>query len=34
MDKDIIRDLYKEGYSVDEIAEMLGLYKQTVLSAL
>ena len=34
MDDDTIRDLYRQGYSVDEIAEMLGLVKSTVLKAL
>lgn len=34
MDNDAIRDLFKNGYSVDEIAKMLGLVKTTVLKAL
>ena len=34
MGDDTIRDLYKQGYLVDEIAEMLGLVKSTVLKAL
>ena len=34
MDDDIIRDLYKQGYTVSQIADLLGLYKSTVLNAL
>ena len=34
MEDDTIRDLYRQGYSIQEIADMLGLVKSTVLKAL
>ncbi len=34
MDDDIIRDLYKQDYTVSQIADLLGLCRSTVLNAL
>lgn len=34
MDDDTIRDLYKQGYTVSQIADLLGLCQSTVLNAL